>query len=72
MAQKFEGFSDMCTKAHGIELHLNKKKKPAKVSAMDENIIAALVHPKANPTLTLEARSSKGWDQQSESDNNPP
>lgn len=34
VAQTFEGFNDLFTKAHGIEIHLNKHKKNAKVVEM--------------------------------------
>lgn len=29
MSQKFNGFNDLCTKAHNVEIHLNKHKKSA-------------------------------------------
>lgn len=32
MPLTFEGFNDLCTKAHDIEIHLNKHKKSAKES----------------------------------------
>lgn len=30
MLQTFEAFNDLCTKAHDIEIHLNKRKKSLK------------------------------------------
>lgn len=61
-AQTFEGFNELCTKAHDIELQLNKRKKSVKESANVENIIATTVHNKTSPTITLGVWSSKGLD----------
>lgn len=33
MPQKFKGFNDLCTKAHDIENHLNKRSKKDKESS---------------------------------------
>lgn len=49
MAQTFEGSNDLCIKAHDMELHLNKMKKPSKQSAKVENNMAAMMHPKILP-----------------------
>lgn len=49
------------TSAQGTwhELHLKKRKKPSKEDAKVKNIMIRVVHPKASPTLTLGAWSSK-------------
>lgn len=48
MTQTFEGFNDLCTKTHDKELHLTKRKKPAKESAMVGNYMVAMFNDLSN------------------------
>lgn len=50
----FEGFNDLCTKTHYMELQSNKRKKPSKERALRLNNMAVTVHPKATPALPSE------------------
>lgn len=53
VAQTFEGFNDLFTKAHGIEIHLNKHKKNAKESGWNGYPIKATVVPKERATYAF-------------------
>lgn len=70
LAQNFDGFNGLCTKVNDMELHLNKRKKPAKESGKVGNIMVAIVHLKANSINALGAGSLR-FRQQSKSDNSP-
>ncbi|GMP71043.1 hypothetical protein CsSME_00029615 [Camellia sinensis var. sinensis] len=37
MAQTFEGFNDLCTKAHDMELHLAKRRRPMAVERVESS-----------------------------------
>lgn len=54
MDQMFKGFYNLCAKAHDIEVHLNKKRKPMKESIKVENIMTIIDHPKYKPPSPLE------------------
>lgn len=46
MPQTFEGFSDLCTKVHDIEIHLHKHKKgPKDISGEIGRLLTTLVAP---------------------------
>lgn len=52
MAQTFQGFNDVCRKAHDMELHLNKRKKPTKEKVKVGNNVAASCILQAVPKRT--------------------
>lgn len=62
MAQTFEGFNDMCTKARDMELQLYKRKKPSKESSKVGNIMTATDQdlPKDRDNRTKVQLSTKG------------
>lgn len=53
IAQNFEGFNDLFTKARGIEIHLNKHKKNAKESDKNGHPVKVTVAPKERATYVV-------------------
>lgn len=59
MEQSFGCFNDMCTKAHDMEIYLNKCKKRIKEGARTEHSITASVASKERATYGPRSSSSK-------------
>ena len=55
MAQTFEGFNDLCTKAHDMELHLSKRRKP-RIGDRLETSATAMVETKKRGPVVIGAR----------------
>ncbi|KAH7855354.1 hypothetical protein Vadar_023999 [Vaccinium darrowii] len=51
MAQTFEGFNDLCTKAHDMELHLSKRRRPRVVDRLETSTAAAVETKKGGPIV---------------------
>ncbi|KAH7855481.1 hypothetical protein Vadar_025365 [Vaccinium darrowii] len=51
MAQTFEGFNDLCTKAHDMELHLSKRRRPRLVDRLETSTAAAVETKKGGPIV---------------------
>ncbi|KAG5562842.1 hypothetical protein RHGRI_005537 [Rhododendron griersonianum] len=58
MAQTFEGFNDLCTKAHDMELHLGKRRRPRVVDRL-ETSVAAIVETKKRVPVVVGAQRPK-------------
>ncbi|KAG5556090.1 hypothetical protein RHGRI_006649 [Rhododendron griersonianum] len=51
MAQTFEGFNDLCTKAHDMELHLGKRRRPRVVDRLETSVAAIVETKKRVPVV---------------------
>ncbi|CAL5425633.1 unnamed protein product [Camellia sinensis] len=51
MAQTFEGFNDLCTKAHDMELHLAKRRRPRAVERVESSTAATIETRKKGPVV---------------------
>ncbi|CAL5431262.1 unnamed protein product [Camellia sinensis] len=51
MAQTFEGFNDLCTKAHDMELHLAKRRRPKAVERVESSTAATIETRKKGPVV---------------------
>ncbi|KAH7863544.1 hypothetical protein Vadar_018896 [Vaccinium darrowii] len=50
-AQTFEGFNDLCTKAHDMELHLSKRRRPRVVDRLETSTAATVETKKGGPIV---------------------
>ncbi|KAH7851205.1 hypothetical protein Vadar_008576 [Vaccinium darrowii] len=51
MAQTFEDFNDLCTKAHDMELHLSKRRRPRVVDRLETSMTATVETKKGGPIV---------------------
>lgn len=60
MRQTFEGFNDLCTKAHDVEIHLNKQRKSFKESPVRPNRqLSAAIMPRKKDSYNEGSSSAK-------------
>lgn len=59
MAQTFEGFYNLCAKAHDMEIYINKRKKRTLENVRIEHSITTTVTPKERTTYSLALSYSK-------------
>lgn len=50
LPQTFKGFDDLCTKAHDVEAHLSKRRRPRGADRL-ESSTAAVVETKKSPVV---------------------
>ena len=51
MAQTFEGFNNLCTKAHDMELHLAKRRRPRAVERVESSTVAIVETREKGPVV---------------------
>ncbi|KAH7859506.1 hypothetical protein Vadar_001968 [Vaccinium darrowii] len=51
MAQTFEGFNDLCTKAHDMELHLSNRRRSRVVDRLETSMAATVETKKGGPIV---------------------
>lgn len=59
MAQTFEGFNDLCTKAHDMELHLAKRRRPRAVERVEPSTAATIETRKKGQGISYFSISEK-------------